>query len=296
MKNRFNGGSDLAGSKITVGLCAALLFSLVGPGCSEKKEADASTRDPGKILVKGSNTIGEELGPRLISEYKKDHPAPVIEIDSKATGYGIAALLAGQCEIAAASRQPIPEEVELAKARRIELNDYPIGSYSVAVIVNAASPVANLTKAQVRDIFTGAVQNWKDVGGPDVPVHLCVRDPISGTHLGFRELAMENKHYASGLKTHTNYAGIVEAVAQDQSAIGYCSIELASKSGIKAVSVDGVAQSATAVQGGKYPYARVLRFYTDKSREPKPAKDFIDFVQSPKGQQIVAETGNIPKS
>ena len=57
------------------------------------------------------------------------------------------------------------------------MNDHVIGAYSVAVVVNAANPIGNLTREQVRDIFTGAIQNWKEVGGPDAPIHLFIRDP-----------------------------------------------------------------------------------------------------------------------
>jgi phosphate transport system substrate-binding protein len=275
---------------------AVILFWAACVGCSDRTDSPRPASQAGKVLIKGSNTIGEELGPRLVGAFKKDHPDAGIDIESKATGYGIAALLAGQCDVAAASRTPIQEEWSIAKDRGIELNDYLIGSYSVALIVNAASPVSNLTKEQVRDIFTGAIQNWKDIGGADAPIHLCGRDPVSGTHLGFREIAMENKHYASGLKTFTNYTGIAEAVAQDQNAIGYCSLDLASRSGVKALSIGGVPPTAAAVKEGKYPYARMLRLYTNKAKEPPSARQFIDFVLSSKGQQIVADTGNVPKS
>src|SRR5262249_23499300 len=137
------------------------------------------------------------------------HPSTSIELESKATGYGLAALMAGQCNVAAASREPIKDEMELAKSRNIDLNDYPIGSYSVAIVANAASPVTNLTRDQARDIFTSVIQNWKDVDGNDGPIHLYIRDPISGTYLGFKELAMQNKAYATNRTTFTNYAGIV---------------------------------------------------------------------------------------
>src|ERR1043165_3380947 len=113
--------------------CVVLLVPLLFVACSQKKETPVQTASQGKLLIKGSNTIGEELGPRLISEYKKEHPSSAIQIESKATGYGIAALLAGQCDVAAASRAPIQEELGLAKERGIELKEYPIGSYSVAV-------------------------------------------------------------------------------------------------------------------------------------------------------------------
>jgi phosphate transport system substrate-binding protein len=273
------------------------LFGLFTSGCSDKQQATSPPPPSlqGKIVIKGSNTIGEELGPRLIAEYKKEHPAANVELESKLTGYGLAALIAGQCNIASASRTPLPDELEQARARAVELDDHTIGSYSVAVIVNAANPIADLSRDQIRDIFTGKVQSWKEVGGSDVPIALHIRDPISGTYHGFRELAMENKYYSTNRNTFTNYEGIVQAVAKDPNGMGYCSIELANSAGIKALSVGGVAPTIGSVGEGKYPYARVLQLYTNKGKEDASAKEFIDFVLSEKGQQIVAQTGNVPR-
>jgi len=176
----------------------------------------------------GSNTVGEELVPRLVAEYKKDHPAVAFEMEFKGTTYGLGALMVGRCDIAAASREATLNEIELGRARNVHLNDHVIGAYDVALIVNTASTITNLTRDQVRDLFTGTVKNWKDVGGPDAPVSLNIRHPISGTYLGFRELAMENKPYAIEAKTFTNYTGIVQAVAQDPNAIGYATLALSS--------------------------------------------------------------------
>jgi phosphate transport system substrate-binding protein len=269
----------------------------VVPGCSEKGQTpqSAETSTKGKTVIKGSNTIGEELAPRLIAEFKKEHPAASFELESKATGYGLAALMAGQCNVAAASRPPIKDELELAKTRNVELNDYVIGAYSIAVIVNSGCPVSDLKREQVRDIFTGVIQNWKDVGGADAPIHIFSRDPISGTALGFKELAMDNKPYASGERTFTNYNAIAQAVAKEPNGIGYCSIELTNTPGVKALSIGGIAPSIASINDGKYPYARILHFYTSKGNEEPAAKEFIDFVQSEKGQQIVAQTGNVPR-
>jgi phosphate transport system substrate-binding protein len=274
---------------------AGLLFINLGiVGCSDNKQS-SDAAPLGKIVLKGSNTIGEELAPRLIAEYKRSHPTAALDLESKATGYGLAALMAGRCDIAAASRTPIKEETELAQGRGIEFKDYIIGSYSVAVVVNAANPIVSLSKDQVRDIFTGSVQNWKDVGGPDGLIHLYVRDPISGTYLGFKELAMENKAYAAGLKTFTNYLSIVEAVASDPSAIGYSSIRLASRAGVKPVTIGGIVPTTASVNEGKYPYARTLRFYTDKARETQSAAEFVKFVLSSQGQEILAQMGFVPR-
>ena len=267
------------------GSLSLMVLSVVVAGCGK----------PGKIAIRGSNTFGEELAPRLIAEYRKEHPTVVFDTEYKGTTYGMGALMVERCDIAAASRPVSTNELQLAKDRDIAFKDYVIGSYSVAVIVNAGSPIGNLTRDQVRDIFTGAVINWKEVGGPDAPIHLCSRDEISGTHLGFRELAMENKPYALGLKAFTNYLGIIQKVAPDANGIGYASIDLVSKDGIKAVSIEGVAPTIAAVNGGQYPYARVLHLYTDTKKESPTTRDFVQFVQSKRGQEILTQMGFVPR-
>jgi len=271
-----------------------VLLGLVLAGCPAGKQTPEPSGDVKKIVIRGSNTIGEELAPRLIAKYRMEHPEITFDLETKATGYGLAALSAGQCHIAAASRPANAVELKLAQSRGVELNDYVIGSYSVAVIINATNAIANLTREQVRDIFTGAIQNWKDVGGPDAAIHLYIRDPISGTYLGFLELAMDRQPYALGLKTFNTYQEIVQAVAQDPNGIGYSSIELCNRDGVKGVSVGGVAPSVATVNKGDYPYSRVLRFYTDKAKEPPVARDFIQFVQSARGQAILDQMGDVP--
>jgi phosphate transport system substrate-binding protein len=263
------------------------LVLVIAAGCSGDKVD--------KVVIRGSNTVGEELAPRLVEEFKKDHAAVAFDMEFKGTSYGLGALMVERCDIAAASREVTTNEVRLAKDRDVELADHIIGSYSVAVIVNAGSPVANLTQEQVRDIFTGAIQSWKQVGGPDAPVHLYIRDPVSGTHLGFQELAMDKKPYALRVKTFTNYTEIVQTVARDANGIGYASIDLAKKPGVKAVSIGGVEPTAVTINKGQYPYSRVLRLYTNKQKESSLARDFVQFVASARGQKVLEQMGYTPR-
>jgi phosphate transport system substrate-binding protein len=275
---------------ITVGLSCAVIA-----GCSEKTPAPGNESAVERVVIKGSNTVGEELAPRLIAEYKKDHPAAVIDLETKGSASGFWGLIGGVCDVAAASRTPIADEERQALAHSIEFTDHVIGSYSVAVIVNAENPINNLTGDQIRDLYTGAVQNWKDVGGQDAPVHLFIRNPISGTYLGFRELALQDRPYSTNNVTASmTYTGIMKAVAHDPYALGYSSLQLATKPGVKAVSVNGVPVDVASVQQGKYPFTRVLHLYTTKSREAPLAHDFIQFAQSSRGQAIVSEMGFVP--
>jgi phosphate transport system substrate-binding protein len=275
-------------------VASLVLLSLVVAGCPAGKSSSGPALK-GKLVIKGSNTIGEELAPRLIAEYKKAQPEVVVELESKGTASGFAALLAGECDIAAASRVVNQDELAQARTRGVEFNLHTIGSYSVAIIVNAANAVTNLSRDQVRDIFSGVIKNWKEAGGADAPIHLHIRDAISGTPLGFQELAMENKPYAADAKTFTNYAGIAEAVAKDAGGIGYVGIDLASVAGAKAVSIRGVPPTAVTVNEGQYPVSRVLRLYANKTNETAIARDFIGFIQSPRGQKILEEMGFVPR-
>ncbi len=202
---------------------------------------------------------------------------------------------AGQCQIAAASRPIMGEELEVNQTAGIEMNEHVIGAYSVAVVVHANNPVTNLTKDQVHDIFTGKIQNWNAVGGPDAAIHLFIRDPISGTHLGFKEIAMNNDPYAGHPKMFTNYTAIAQAVAGDPAGIGYARVALTNAPGAKLVSIEGIEPSTVTVNSGRYPYVRVLRLYTNKNKESQATKDFIAFILSQRGQEIVAQMGFTPK-
>jgi phosphate transport system substrate-binding protein len=265
-----------------------ILLGAVLAGCSGGNPSE-------KIIIRGSNTFGEELAPHLIAEFKKEHPACDFDSEFKGTSYGLGALMVGRCDVAAASRQVMTNELALSPTENLELKEYVIGSYAVAVVVNAGNAVANLTPDQARDIFTGAVQNWKDVGGADAPVHLYIRNPVSGTYLGFQELVMGKAAYGTHVKSFTDYKGICEAVAGDPNGIGYANFNMTRQTGIKPVSVGGIAPAAEAVNQGKYPYARTLRLYTNKANEPADAAAFAQFVQSPAGQKIVGEMGYVPK-
>ncbi|PWU11386.1 MAG: hypothetical protein C5B50_23415 [Verrucomicrobia bacterium] len=283
------------------GLCSLAAFAavLALASCSGGNDSATNTASSNssskKIVIRGSNTIGEELAPNLIADYKKDHPDMAFDTEYKGTAYGFGSLLGGACDIAGASKPIAKEQEEIAQERKVQVKEYVLGSYAVAVIVNPANTVANLTTNQVAALFTGTAQNWKDAGGADAPVHLYARDPISGTHIGFKELAMNNKAYGAGAQFLTSYQAIADAVAKDPGGVGYCGLDLVKRSDIKAVAIDGVAPGVETVNQQKYPYARVLRLYTNEKKEAAEVKKFVDFALSNRGQQIVAQMGYAPK-
>ena len=268
---------------------ALVLLAVVLAGCPAGRQPTGPVE--GKVSIKGSNTFGDELAQRLIAEYRKEQPKVTFDLESKGSASGFAALLAGECDIAAASGGVSDDVLLAAKSRGIELNHYGIGHYGVAVIVNTNNPVPKLSQNQVREIFTGVITNWRTVGGPDAPIQVYIRDSDSGTHLGFRKLAMKNKPYVPSARAFTNYAQLADGIVRDGNGIGYSSMGLAGRSGVKAVTIGWMPPSVVSVNQDKYPYARAVRLYTNKAKETPAAKDFIRFVQSKRGQEIVAEMG-----
>lgn len=244
-----------------------------------------------RIVIKGSNTFGEELAPALIDNYRKKHSDVSFELESKGSASGFEALLTGTCDIAASSRAPNEDEQRHARSRGVTINDELIGYYGVAVIVNEANPIKALSDQQISDVFAGMITNWKQLGGQDAAIQVYIRDPVSGTHLGFQELAMQRKSYAASAKMLTRYSEIVEAVRADRTGIGYSSMNLAGQKAIRAIAVNNAQPSEVAVNEGKYPFSRTLRLYTDKKRESKATKQFIRFVRSRAGQRILGDQG-----
>lgn len=248
-----------------------------------------------KITIKGSNTFGEELAPRLISAYQKIRPEVTIDLESAGSGSGIQALLDRTCDLAASSRAMNEDEMRRARSRGIVLRNHTIGYYGVAVVVHPDNPVTQLTDVQVRDMFTGAITNWREVGGIDAPIKLFIRDPVSGTYLGFQELAMERRPYATAAQPLTSYHAIANAVKADPAAVGYVGMTLAAHDGVRAVSINDVSPSAQTVADNRYPYSRQLRFYTDKKTTPA-AQAFIRYVRSNPGQAILEDMGFVRRS
>ena len=252
-----------------------------------------------KIVIRGSNTIGEELAPGLIAEYKKDHKDAAFDLEFKGSGYGLGALMGGYCDIAGSSRsRSRRSRTRSRRLRGVQIKEYVIGTYTVSVLVNAGNPVSNLSSNQVQGLFTGKIQNWKEVGGPDAPVHLCLRDPVSGTYLGFKELAMGFQDYGDQhVQLFTNYLGIADAVAKDPNGIGYAGLDQLQHAGTKAVSIDGVAPSAETVNAKKYPYgARRCASSRMPNKESAPERRFHRFCPlRADGQKVLTRMGYAPK-
>lgn len=248
-----------------------------------------------KVSIKGSNTFGEDLGPALIEGFKASKPGAEVELVSESSGIGIAALLAGQCDIASSSRPLNEDELRIMKSRSLKIENHVVGYYGIAVVVAANHPVKALTDRQVEKVFTGEITNWKDVGGPDQSINVYIPDTASGTYLGFQELAMSRKPYREDATQKPNYHELGKAVAADPAGIGYASLNIMRDLGLHGILINGIHPSSIAVIEGLYPYARMVRLFTIRGQTSRDARAFIRYVQSKEGQEIAEKTGFVPR-
>src|SRR5207302_10271185 len=150
-----------------------------------------------RLVIKGSDTLGAKLVPQLAEQFKAQHPGTSFDIAAEGSTTGIAAIIDGTAQVGMSSRPAKPEEIATATSKGVTLKETIVAYDGVAVIVNAANPIKNLTKKQVEQIFTGEVSDWSAVGGSGGAISIYTRNTSSGTYSEFKELAMKKRDYAA---------------------------------------------------------------------------------------------------
>lgn len=263
-----------------------------GPAPSEPK----ATPTGGTLSVKGSDTM-VILAQKWAEAYRSGHQGATIQVSGGGSGTGIAALLNGTTDIADASRPMKDSEREsLRTSRHAEAVETKVALDALAVYVHEGNSLDHLTLDQLKGIYRGQITNWKDVGGPNLPIVLYSRENSSGTYAYFKEHVLKNEDFAATAQTLPGTAAVIQAVSHDPNGVGYGGIAYAT--GVRLVKVAGAdgtpieptMQNATS---GVYPLSRFLFMYT-AGAPAGLAKDFIDFVLSPAGQQLVESVGYFP--
>ncbi|HQM21957.1 MAG TPA: PstS family phosphate ABC transporter substrate-binding protein [Deltaproteobacteria bacterium] len=242
------------------------------------------------ITIKGSTTVlpVAQIGAEVFMDR---HPGADISVQGGGSGVGIASLIDGTTQIATSSRKIKKEETAKAKAAGVHPFETIVAMDGIAVAVNPSNSMDRLTTPQIRDIYTGKVSNWKEIGGDDREIVVISRDTSSGTFEAFEKLALDGqKVRPDALVTASNQV-VNMTVAQTPGAIGYLGYGYLSDR-VRAASVDGVRCSEETIRSGRYPLARPLYIYTN-GRPTGEVERFIDFLLSEEGQRLVKEQGFI---
>jgi phosphate transport system substrate-binding protein len=249
-----------------------------------------------KITVKGSDTM-VILSQKWAEIYMKKNPQTTIQVTGGGSGVGIAALINGSTDIANSSRPIKPAEMEKIKAKYNKNSvEIACAKDGLSIFLNNTNPVAELTIAQLGDIFSGKITNWKQVGGPDATIKLYGRESSSGTFEFFKEHVVKTD-FAASCQTLPGTAAIINAVKKDKFGIGYGGAAYAE--GVKDCKVKkdakskGVLPTAATIKNKTYPIARYLFMYL-KEKPTGDTKKFIDWILSPEGQKVIIEVGYYP--
>ena len=243
-----------------------------------------------RLVIKGSDTLGAKLVPQLAEEFKAKNAETTFDIAAEGSTTGIAALIDGTAQVGMSSRQVKPAEKTAAEGKNVKFNEIVVAHDGLAVIVNAKNPLANLTKKQVEQIFTGEISDWSAVGGAGGKISIYTRNTSSGTYSDWKELAMNKRDYAPTSQKMAGNEQITAEVGKNPNGIGYVGLAYLKAPGVKAVKIDNLEVNAETVRSHSWAYARPTFFYTNG--EPTGSvKQFIDFTLGDEGQKIVERVG-----
>lgn len=273
----------------TIVLAALLALAAMQTGCGARRARP--------VTLKGSDTM-VILGQKWAEVFMQGHAGRVVQVTGGGSGTGIAALINGTTAIAQASRSMKQEErskAEQRSGRKVE--EHVVARDGVTIFIHQTNPVTSLTMAQLKEIYTGAIVNWNQVGGPDRPIVLYGRESSSGTYVFFKEHVLGGADFAPATQTLPGTAAVADAVSKDPAGIGYGGF--AYGSGIRHLGIareEGqppVEPGEETVRDGRYPLARPLFWYVLSPPGPE-ASEFLQWVLSPAGQQVVQEVGYFP--
>jgi phosphate transport system substrate-binding protein len=261
------------------------------------REAGQVTRLP----MKGSDTIGGALGPALAAAFRQRRPDVEVTVEALGSSTAFAGLFDGTAELGASSRPVNGKELAEAERLGVSLAETVIGYDGLAVIVHPDNPVAALSIDDASRLFRGEVASWKELGGPDRPVHRVSRPTASGTYEFFRDKVVRRGdskapgEMAPDTRFLESSREIAEAVASDPGAVSYAGLGWVG-TGVRAVPIragaggQAIAPTVDSVRDGSYPIYRTLLVYTRGAPRGEAAA-FLAFALSKEGQALTEKHG-----
>ncbi len=273
-------------------VAVAVLSAVVATGALLPR-ANAAERNPNVIVIDGSTTVGP-IAKAFASYYMSKHPEVNVTVSESGSGYGAKSLVNNACDIADMSRFMKDSEFKDALANGVMPVATVVALDGLAVVVHPSNPVKDLTLEQVRDIYSGKTTNWRQLGGPNLPIVKIGRETSSGTYEIFQEKVMRGTKVAGDAETVGSNGAQRQSVQSTPAAIGYLGLGYVDET-VKAVTVEGVEATPKTVVSGKYPIARPLFMFTNGYPEMgTPLYQFVTIYASRDGQAIIKKIGYIP--
>ncbi len=265
---------------------------LTGLVCSLLVAAGVLTAQESKIVIDGSTTVGP-IAKAFAEYYMGKHKDVNITVSESGSGNGAKSLINAVCDIATMSRPMKSSEKEAAKNAGVLAIENIVALDGLAIVVHKSNPVNDITVEQIFDIYSGKITNWKELGGPDLPIVIISRDTNSGTYETFETLVMKGAKITSKAEYMGSNGAIRQRVLTTPAAIGY--VGLAFLEGVKPLKVNGVEPTPETVQDKSYPIARPLYMYTNgRPKEGSHIYNFINLSKTDEGKKIIEDIGFVP--
>lgn len=276
-------------SKITI-VCSTLIALLLLGGCGKTAAPTApnpsATGIDKKTISAAGSTALQPLVKLAADEFMAKNAGVQVNISGGGSMTGLNNVASGAVEIGNS------DVVVTSEFKDKGLVDHEVAVAPFLMIVNKDVSVDDLTKAQLTDIFTGKISNWKDVGGEDAKISIIGRAKSSGTRATVVRIVMDGKEFTDGAAAQDSTGNLLTGVAQTPGAIGYIDAAYLNDT-VKALKYNGVAYSADAVTSGQYPIYAIEHMYT-KGEATGTVKAFLDYIVSKDFQdQYVEKTGFI---
>lgn len=251
-----------------------------------EEEANEGASLEGTITMAGSTSV-QPLSEELAAAFMENHPDARLEVAGGGSGAGVTAAQDNAADFGAVSRELKDDETGI--------DAHVIAIDGIAVVVHPDNPVSDLALEDITKIFSGEITNWSEVGGDDADIVVVSREDGSGTRGAFTDIVLDGEDTLvdSALIQNTT-GGVLEAVANDENAIGYASTGSMTED-VKGLSVDGVEPTEENIKAGDYSVSRPFNYVTNADEELNElAQAYLDFVLSDEGQAVVQEMGFIP--
>lgn len=249
--------------------------------------APAASADlKGSISMVGSTSM-EKFANALSESFMEKYPDVTVTAEFVGSGAGVEAVLGGTADIGNSSRNLKDEEKAKGAAENIVAID------GIAVVVDPANTVGDLTKQQLSDIYEGKVTNWKDVGGNDAPIVVVGRESGSGTRSAFEEL-LKLEDICKYSNELDSTGAVMAKVASTPGAIGYVSLDVLDDS-VKALKLEGAEPTEENIKAGSYFLSRpfVMATKGEISEQNDLVKALFDYIYSDEGTEILKAVGLI---
>ena len=269
---------------------AAALTACGGSASSASAAASSAASSTAAALsgnvAAGGSTSMKNVIAALTEGFAEVEPGVTVSYDPTGSGAGITGATDKTLDIGLSSRALKDDE-------KADVDGTTIALDGIAIIVNNASKVEDLTVDQLKQMFTGEITNWSEVGGDDGEIVLIGREAGSGTRDGFESIVdvKDSCKYAQEL---TATGAVISAVEANPLAIGYASLSAVGDT-VKMVTVGGVECSEDAVKDGSYEVQRPFVFVTNKSVTlSEQAQAFFDFATSADAADLIRTAGAVP--